>query len=98
MRPHEGSRSRFWEETDQASERSDAGTSMLARLIGIVKQNLSGAKRRRDAASGVSLVGEICGSPIRSNGRRKLGSRSPRTRCRIAQLQLFLFVASCLSN
>jgi hypothetical protein len=26
------------------------------------------------------LVGEICGSPIRSNGRRKLGSRSPRTR------------------
>src|SRR5438270_665057 len=25
------------------------------------------------------LVGEICGSPIRSNGRLKLGSRSPRT-------------------
>jgi hypothetical protein len=44
------------------------------------------------------LIGEICGSPIRSNGRRKLGSRSPRTRCGIARLQLFLFVASCLSN
>ena len=44
------------------------------------------------------LVGEICGSPIRSNGRRKLGSRSPRTRCGIARLQLFLFVASFLSN
>ena len=45
-----------------------------------------------------SLVGEICGSPIRSNGHRKLGSCSPRTRCGIARLQLFLFVASCLSN
>lgn len=45
-----------------------------------------------------SLVGEICGSPIRSNGRPQLGSRSPRTRCVIARLQLFLFVASCLSN
>jgi hypothetical protein len=44
------------------------------------------------------LVGEICGSPIRSNGRRKLGARSPRTRSGIARLQLFLFVASCLSN
>ena len=32
------------------------------------------------------------------NGRRKLGSRSPRTRCGIARLQLFLFVASCLSK
>jgi transposase len=36
------------------------------------------------------LVGEICGSPLRSKGeRRKLSSRSPRTRCRIAQLRLF---------
>jgi hypothetical protein len=35
------------------------------------------------------LVGEICGSPIRSNGRRKLGSRHLRTRCGIARLQLF---------
>ena len=46
----------------------------------------------------LSLVGEICGSPIRSNGRGKLGSRSPRARCGIARLQLFLFVASCLST
>jgi len=44
------------------------------------------------------LVREICGSLIRSNGGRKLGSRSPRTRCGIARLQLFAFVASCLSN
>jgi hypothetical protein len=34
------------------------------------------------------LVGEICGSPMRSDGRRKLGSRSPRNRCGIARLQL----------
>jgi hypothetical protein len=47
--------------------------------------------------SSSGLVGEICGSPIRPNGRRKLGSRSPRTRCGIARLQLFLFVAGCLS-
>jgi hypothetical protein len=39
------------------------------------------------------LVGGICGSSIRSNGGRKLGSRSPRTRCGIARLQLLLFVA-----
>ena len=42
------------------------------------------------------LVGEICGSPIRCNGHRKLGSHSPRTQCGIARLQLFLFVANCL--
>ena len=35
------------------------------------------------------LVGEICGSLIRSNGGRELGSRSPRTRCGIARLQRF---------
>jgi hypothetical protein len=44
-----------------------------------------------------SLVGEICGSPIKLQwGCRNLGSRSPRTRCGIARLQLFLFVSSCL--
>jgi len=47
----EGSRSPFRKETDQASERSDADTSMLPKLIGIVKRNLSGAKRRKDASS-----------------------------------------------
>jgi len=46
----------------------------------------------------LSLVGEISGSPIRSGGCRRLGSRSPRIRCGIARLQLVLFVASCLSN
>jgi hypothetical protein len=53
------------------------------------------AHRRRAGAVAVCgvetwavFVGEICGSPIRSNGRRKLGSRGPRTRCGIAQLQL----------
>jgi hypothetical protein len=35
---------------------------------------------------------------IRSNGDRELGSRSPRTRCGIARLQRFAFVASCPSN
>jgi hypothetical protein len=34
----------FREEADQASERSDAGTSMLPGLIGIVKWNLAGAR------------------------------------------------------
>jgi hypothetical protein len=33
----EASRSRFRKETDQASERSDAGSSILPKLIGIVK-------------------------------------------------------------
>ena len=44
----EGSQSELREETAQASERSDPGASMLPGLIGIVKQNLSGAKRRKD--------------------------------------------------
>jgi hypothetical protein len=47
----ERSRSGFRKETDLASERSDAGSSMLPRLIGIGKRNLSEAKRRQDAAS-----------------------------------------------
>jgi hypothetical protein len=38
----------FPREDDQASERSDGGTSMLPRLIRIVKGNLSGTKRRLD--------------------------------------------------
>jgi hypothetical protein len=50
----EGRRSPFRKETDQASERSDAGTSILPRLIGIVKRNLSEVKRRLDAARSVS--------------------------------------------
>ena len=40
------------------------------------------------------LVGEICGSPIHSNGRRKLASRSPRTGCGIARLQAVAFRTS----
>ena len=45
------------------------------------------------------LVGEICGSPIRSNGARKLGDHAqPReSDVRLARLPLLLFVASCLS-
>jgi len=70
-------------------------------------QELKTHGRRAEKWSGVCKIncgldirffGEICGSPIRPNGRRKLGSRSPRTRCGIARLQLFLFVASCLSS
>src|ERR1700730_8929815 len=47
----------------------------------------------------ISLVGEICGSLIRSNGGRELGSRSPRTRCGIkCGFSVLQFVASCPSN
>jgi hypothetical protein len=55
------------------------------------------------SADDFSLVGEICGSLIRSNGSRQLGSRSPRTRCGKARLQRFAirsqlpFVPVCLS-
>src|SRR5215471_16370979 len=42
-----------------------------------------------EAVPFLCLVGEICGSPIRSNWRRKLGSRSQRTRYGIARLRLF---------
>ncbi len=56
-------RSRFRDETDQASERSDAGTSMLPRLIGIVKWNLSGAKRRKDGRGEDGGVGQGAAVP-----------------------------------
>jgi len=43
-------------------------------------------------------VGEICGSPIRSNGSRKFGSRSPGTDAGQRGFNSLLFAASCLSN
>jgi hypothetical protein len=54
----EGKRSPFRKQTDQASERSDAGTSILPRLIGIVKWNLSGAKRRKHGAAAKGVRGK----------------------------------------
>jgi hypothetical protein len=45
-----------------------------------------------------SLVRGICGSRIRWNGGRKLGSRSLRTRCLPAWFQLFAVRSSCLSS
>jgi hypothetical protein len=44
------------------------------------------------------LAGEICGSPIRFNGGRKFGSRSPRTDAGQRGFNSLLFAASCLSN
>jgi hypothetical protein len=57
------------------------------------RQTLAASQR-----SSRMLVGEICASPTRSNGGRKLGSRSPRTRCGKRRLSFWLFVASCLSG
>jgi hypothetical protein len=58
----EGDRS-FPREADLASDRSDAGTSMLPRLIGIVKGNLSGAKRRLDGRDEGGGVGQGAVAP-----------------------------------
>jgi hypothetical protein len=63
-----------------------------------VKRTSKAGKPSLTLPNKISLVGEICGSLIRSNGGRELGSRSPRTRCAIALLQRFAFVASCPSN
>jgi hypothetical protein len=88
----------------RAALRTQKPRSRLRRDYGI-RGRLSGlqlglAHKRcvRRGGLKVGLVGEICGSSIRSNGHRKLGSCSPRTRCGITRLQLFLFVACCLSN
>jgi hypothetical protein len=69
----EGRRSPFREETDQASERSDAGTSILPRLIGIVKRNLSGAKRRKSAASGERGAGKGAAALFLASAHRERG-------------------------
>src|ERR1039458_3396551 len=58
---------------EQMRQQADAEKDELYKQIGQMKVELDFLKK--------SLVGEICGSPIRSNGRRKLGSRGPRTRC-----------------
>jgi len=87
IRIPEPSRSLFRKETDQASERSDAGTSMLPRLIGIVKQNLSGAKRRRNATSRERGAGKgaaaLCPASAHSNRERELRSESGQPTIRV---------------
>jgi len=40
------------------SERSDAGISIEQEVFGFVKRNLSGAQRRKDAASGERSAGK----------------------------------------
>jgi hypothetical protein len=54
----EGKRSPFRRQTDQASERSDAGTSMLPRLIGIVKRNLSERSEGRMVVARMGVWGK----------------------------------------
>lgn len=46
-----GTRTAFRAEGEQFSERSDAGTSIVQEVFGFVKKNLSGAQRRKSAAS-----------------------------------------------
>jgi hypothetical protein len=67
-------------------------------LAAVSQYGESGCKYIDYSGQKIRLVGEISGSPIRSNGRRELGSRRPRTRWGIVRLQLFPFVACCLSN
>ena len=47
----EGTRTAFRAEGEQFSERSDAGTSIVQEVFGFVKKDLSGAQRRKRAAS-----------------------------------------------
>jgi hypothetical protein len=61
-------------------------TSFQVALVGVVAE-----------CQKISIIGRICGSPIRSHGSGKLGSRGQRTRWRIER-HLPCFVVSCLSN
>jgi hypothetical protein len=51
-----------------------------------------------EAPKVLSLVGEICGSPIRSNGCREARLAQPANQIWESVASAFLFVASCLSN
>ena len=54
----EGTRTAFRAEGERFSERSDAGTSIVEQVFGFVKENLSGAQRRKDAGSGERGAGK----------------------------------------
>ncbi len=87
-----GSRSGFREETDQAPERSNAGTPMLTRLIGIVKRNLSGANRRKDGRSEDGGVGQGAAIPCLASAHRGPGARTALwtrwSQCRFSEMDV----------
>jgi hypothetical protein len=92
----EPSRSPFRKKTDQASERSDAGSSMLPKLIGIVKQNLSGAKRRRDTTSGERGAGKGAAAlvPASAHSVPERDQRSDRRSTRLSGTSIFRMVSN----
>src|SRR5882757_7215855 len=53
-----GTRTAFRAEGEQFSERSDAGISIVQEVFVFVKENLSGAQRRKSAASGERGTGK----------------------------------------
>jgi hypothetical protein len=52
------------EETEQQSERSDAGDMIVKEVFGIVNRLLVRAKRRSRVAQGFGVAGERGGSPF----------------------------------
>ena len=52
------------------SERSDAGTSIVQEVFGFVKRNLSGAQRRKSAASGERGAGKGAAALVPASAHR----------------------------
>src|ERR1044071_4895465 len=76
-----GTRTAFRAEGEQYSERSDAGISIVQEVFGFVKENLSGAQRRKRAAAEKGVRGKAAAlfpaQYWRDPGERQLGGSAP---------------------
>ena len=71
----EGTRTAFRAEGEQFSERSDAGSSIVQEVFVFVKKNLSGAQRRKAAASGERGAGKGAAALVPASTHRGPGER-----------------------
>ncbi len=77
----EGTRTAFRAEGEQFSERSDAGISIVQEVFGFVKENLSGAQRRKRAAAEKGVRGkgrQPFSLPVLERPRRAFSSAAQR--------------------
>jgi hypothetical protein len=71
----EGTRTAFRAEGEQFSERSDAGISIVQEGFGFVKRKLSGAQRRKGAASRERGAGKGAAALVPASTHRGPGER-----------------------
>src|SRR5882757_3748318 len=78
-----GTRTAFRAEGEQFSERSDAGISIVQEVFVFVKENLSGAQRRKSAASGERGAGKGAAALVPAQHWRDPASIGSTAQCRV---------------